>query len=72
MKILILGAIGRTGRYILKAALSKKFETNCLIRSIKKIKNFIPNDKLTVHIGSPDKMEDLEKELKVVTPLSVF
>ena len=61
MKILILGATGRTGRHILETALIRKIEINCLVRSTKKIKNFIPNDKLTVHLGSPDKMEDLEK-----------
>lgn len=61
MKILILGATGRTGRHILETALIRKIEINCLVRSTKKIKNFIPNDKLTVHIGSPDKMEDLKK-----------
>ncbi|TVQ42264.1 MAG: hypothetical protein EA362_13570 [Saprospirales bacterium] len=64
MKILILGATGRTGKHILEAALARKIKTNCLVRSTKKIRAFIPNDSFTVYVGSPDKMEDLEKAAK--------
>ena len=37
MKILILGATGRTGKLILEEALNQGYDINCLVRDPKKI-----------------------------------
>ena len=37
MKILILGATGRTGKLILEETLNQGYEVNCLVREPKKI-----------------------------------
>lgn len=62
MKILILGATGRTGKLILEEALNQGYEVNCLVREPKKIQK---NDKnLKIILGSPEQISDLENALK--------
>jgi putative NADH-flavin reductase len=36
-KLLILGSTGRTGKYLLKEALSRGFEVNILVRDTKNV-----------------------------------
>ena len=60
MKILILGATGRTGRHVLSYALSKGFEVNCLVRDLSKMTS---SDKLTIFKGTPENPGDLKKAL---------
>ncbi len=62
MKILILGATGRTGKLILKEVIKKGFEVNCLVREPKKIKE--NSNLLTVYKGSPENISDLKKAIK--------
>lgn len=58
MKILILGATGRTGKLILEEALKQGYEINCLVREPKKVQK---NSKmLNVFRGSPERISDLE------------
>jgi putative NADH-flavin reductase len=61
MKILILGATGRTGKYLLEEALRLGFEVNILVRDSKKVK--IKSEKLSIFEGNPSNLSDLEKAL---------
>ncbi len=62
MKILILGATGRTGKLILEEALNQGYDVNCLVREPTRIKK---NDKnLKILKGSPEKILDLENAIK--------
>ena len=58
MRILILGATGRTGKLILEEALNQDYEVNCLVREPKKIK--VNHKKLKILKGSPVQISDLE------------
>tara|TARA_R110000868_G_scaffold103289_1_gene284538 strand:- start:880 stop:1530 length:651 start_codon:yes stop_codon:yes gene_type:complete len=60
MKILLLGATGRTGKLVLKYALEKGFEINCLVRSSKKI---TPHPQMRIFEGTPSNQSDLEKAI---------
>ena len=62
MKILILGATGRTGKLILEEALHQDYEVNCLVREPKKIKKNHKN--LKILKGSPEQISDLENAIK--------
>ena len=62
MKILILGATGRTGKLILEEALNQDYEVNCLVREPKRIK--ANHEKLKILKGSPEQISDLENALK--------
>ena len=62
MKILILGATGRTGKLILKEAIHQDYEVNCLVREPKKIKENHKN--LKILKGSPEQISDLENAIK--------
>ena len=62
MKILVLGATGRTGKLILEEALNKDYEVNCLVRKPKKIKKNHKN--LKILKGSPEQISDLENAIK--------
>ncbi len=62
MKILILGASGRTGKIILEIALNQGYDVNCLVREPKKIK--ITHRMLTIFKGSPDRISELENAIK--------
>jgi len=60
MKILLLGATGRTGKLVLKYALEKGFEINCLARSSKKVTS---HSQMTIFVGIPSNQSDLEKAI---------
>jgi putative NADH-flavin reductase len=59
MKLLILGATGKTGSELVKQALERGFEVTALVRSPHKVK--IKDDRLTVVTGSPLDIEILRK-----------
>lgn len=58
MRILILGATGRTGKLILKNALEKGFKITCLVREPKKVLE--KNINLKICKGSPDIVSELK------------
>ncbi|MTI31189.1 NAD(P)-dependent oxidoreductase [Xanthovirga aplysinae] len=60
MKILLLGATGRTGKYVLKQALESDYEVNCLSRNSERIQK---QDGITVIEGNPNNKTDLEKAI---------
>ena len=62
MKILLLGATGRTGKYVVDEALQRGYELNCLVRDAQKIKTV--HERLKVFEGSPEKLSDLEQAIK--------
>jgi putative NADH-flavin reductase len=62
MKILILGATGRTGKLILKEALDRGYEVNCLVRDPAKVR--VEDSSLTVFKGTPENIADLEESMK--------
>lgn len=62
MKILILGATGRTGKLILEEALNQGYLVNCLVREPEKIKK--NQDNLKILKGTPEHIPDLENALK--------
>jgi uncharacterized protein YbjT (DUF2867 family) len=64
-KLLILGATGRTGKYLLAEALARDFEVNVLVRDTKKITN--TSEKLRIFEGTPSNKEDLKKALQGCT-----
>jgi len=61
MRILILGATGRTGKLLLKTALEEGFEVNCLSRNSSRIQ---PAEKLQVFEGNPANAGELEKAMQ--------
>ena len=61
MKILLLGATGRTGKHVVDEAIRKGYELNCLVRDAKKIN--AANDKLKIFEGSPGDASDLERAI---------
>lgn len=62
MKILLLGATGRTGKLILAEALRQGYEINCLVREPKKIKE--NSEILNIFKGSPEQISELENAIK--------
>jgi putative NADH-flavin reductase len=58
MRVLILGATGRTGIHVLHEALKEGFEINCLTRNRNSID--ITDDKLRVFEGCPSNMKNLD------------
>lgn len=60
MKILLLGATGRTGKFVLTEALERGFEVHCLSRNSQRIQK---QKGLTVFEGNPAKNYDLEKAM---------
>lgn len=64
MKILILGATGRTGILVLEEAIRNGYEANCLVRDSKKIS--VSNQKNRIHIieGTPEELKDLQTAYK--------
>ena len=62
MKILILGATGRTGQLILSEALQQGYEVNCLVRQPNKIQ--VNHDLLTIFKGSPERFSELENAIE--------
>ena len=53
-----LGATGRTGKLVLKRALDKGYQVNCLARKTKRIER---NDGLSIFEGNPTNKADLMK-----------
>lgn len=62
MKILILGATGRTGKLILEEALNQGYQVNCLVREFERVKR--NNKNVKVIKGSPERFSDLENAIK--------
>lgn len=62
MKILILGATGRTGKLILAEALHQGFEINCLVREPDNIKK--KHNNLKLYQGSPERISELAKAMQ--------
>ena len=62
MRILLLGATGRTGRIVLEEALRRGYDVTCLVRFPQKIKT--TNARMQVLKGSPQLTEDLQTALK--------
>ena len=58
MKILLLGATGRTGKLVLQNALNNGHQVNCLSRNSERI---TPMGGLKIFEGSPKNKTDLEK-----------
>ena len=61
MKILLLGATGRTGRHVLSEALQNGLEVNCLVRDPKKVKS--SSTRLKLFDGNPGNASDLEQAI---------
>jgi putative NADH-flavin reductase len=59
MKILLLGATGRTGKYVVDEALQQGYELNCLVRDSQKIKH--ASDRLMLLEGLPENIADVEQ-----------
>ena len=64
MKILVLGATGRTGNYIVKEAIDRGIEVNALVRNSSRL--LTRNNKLNIFEGSPYIKEDLYKPMEGV------
>ncbi|WP_437373774.1 NAD(P)-dependent oxidoreductase [Maribacter litoralis] len=62
MKILILGATGRTGKWILAEALEQGYKVNCLVRKAEEINQ--NHSALKIYKGSPESISELESALK--------
>lgn len=60
MKILLLGATGRTGKLVLKKALESGYEVNCLSRRIGRIEK---QNGLTLIEGDPANRADVEQAM---------
>ncbi len=60
MKVLILGATGRTGKFLVEKALEKGYRVVCLVRNAKKLS---PAENLTILEGNPIDPEDLENAI---------
>jgi uncharacterized protein YbjT (DUF2867 family) len=58
MKILVLGATGRTGKYVLAECIRNGYEITCLVRDAKRVK--VSHPTLTVLEGSPANASVLE------------
>ena len=65
IKILILGATGRTGKHALVVALQKGYLVNVLVRDASKIK---PASNLSVFVGNTTNKDDLMQAAFVVVP----
>ena len=72
MKILLLGSSGRTGRLVLKEAIQKGYQVNCLVRDAPKKIN---HDNLRFIEGLPNNDKDLEEAIvgceKVIMVLNI-
>jgi putative NADH-flavin reductase len=61
MKILLLGATGRTGKHVVNEALCKGYELNCLVRNRQQVSS---HALLTIMEGTPEKPSDLENAIQ--------
>jgi putative NADH-flavin reductase len=62
MKVLILGASGRTGRQVLAAAMEAGHEVRCLVRNASKLRNL--SDSIEIVEGSIQDEENLKQALE--------
>ncbi|WP_276367925.1 NAD(P)H-binding protein [Chryseolinea sp. H1M3-3] len=62
MRILLLGATGRTGKYVLEEAIQKGYDLHCLVRNSQRIT--IRSKQLTIIEGNPENLVDLEKAIQ--------
>jgi putative NADH-flavin reductase len=62
MKILLLGATGRTGKWILEEAIGRNHNVHALVRNAAKVK--LSNGRLTLFEGTPTDIVSLEKAMK--------
>lgn len=60
MKILLLGATGRTGKQIIEAAIQKGFEISAIARNPQKLEKF----KIDITAGTPYDYETVEKAIE--------
>ena len=60
MKLFLLGATGRTGKWVLQEALKRNHEVVCLSRNVERLGKHV---NLIVIEGSPTKLEDVEKAI---------
>lgn len=60
MKVLVLGATGRTGQLVVEEALKNRYQVNCLVRDVHKIKQ---NEGITLFEGNAIKKEDLKQAI---------
>lgn len=60
MRILLLGATGRTGKLVLNYALAQGFEVNCLARNVERIDE---GEGVRLYEGNPTNREDLTKAI---------
>ncbi|MEM1001769.1 MAG: NAD(P)H-binding protein, partial [Bacteroidota bacterium] len=60
MKVLILGATGRTGKLVLKNALDQGHDVHCLVRNPERIEE---RAGLTIFEGNPNNSDNLEKAM---------
>src|SRR5688572_31987065 len=58
MKILMLGATGRTGKHVVHEGILKGYNINCLVRDAKRLAMSHPT--LTILEGSPENASDLD------------
>lgn len=61
MKILLLGATGRTGKLVLQSLLKSGYEVNCLARNSERI---LPTNGDTIFEGNASKSEDLLRAIR--------
>ena len=61
MKVLLLGATGRTGKLVLEEALLKGHQVNVLARNSSRIQG---SENLTVFEGNVTDTEDIKKAIK--------
>lgn len=62
MKILLLGATGRTGQHVLTEALARSYEVYALVRDASKVK--MQSSRLTLFNGTPENKGSLSEALK--------
>lgn len=61
MKLLLLGATGRTGKWVLENALEKGYEVTCLARNSQRIP---PHKGVKIEEGNPANKEDLARAME--------
>lgn len=61
MRLLILGATGRTGKLVMEEAIAKGFEINCLVRSRRKLET---SGKIRIVEGNPSNLIDLRAAME--------
>jgi len=72
VKLLLLGATGRTGKLVMKKALDKGYQVNCLSRKPERIQK---SNGLTIFEGNPNNESDLDMAIsgcdKIISVLNI-